>query len=184
MGEKTGVFGGSFNPVHKGHLAVACGVLKAGLVDEVWFMPCRQNPLKEGEPEFSADERVSLIEDMIDKGADSLDFFEVDMKKKLRITDVDLRLPSPSYTWKSLRQLTLENPDRRFCLIMGADSYEDFRRWKRHDWIRENFGLIIYPRPGHKIEVLEENCMMLENVKEYDISSTDIRNRTSFNKKY
>lgn len=181
MKRKIGVFGGSFNPVHEGHLAVACGVLRSGLVDEVWFMPCRRNPLKDNEPEFAEKDRVELLRDKIESGAGSFNFFTPEMRGRLKITDVDFRLPSPSYTWKSLQQLSLENPDCDFRLIMGADSYLGFKNWKRPDWIRENFGLIIYPRPGYEIQNVEDNCVLLRNMKEYDISSTEIRNKLKSN---
>ena len=169
------MFGGSFNPVHAGHLAVACGVLESGLVDEVWFMPCRRNPLKEENPEFTDEERLRLLSVIIEDGDESMEFLSPSLRRKMKITDVDFRLPSPSYTWKSLQLLSKENPDLEFRLIMGSDSYLGFKKWKNPDWIRENFGLIIYPRPGYEVKELEENCTLLRNVREFDISSTEIR---------
>ena len=177
MKTKIGIFGGSFNPVHEGHMAVACGVLARNLVDEVWFMPCRRNPLKKSDPEFSDSERMTLLREHIDNGPKLFDFFSSEMKGKLKITDVDLRLPAPSYTWNSLQTLSEKHPECSFTLIVGADSYADFHKWKQSDRIRENYGLIIYPRPGYSVGSVAENCTLLEGMKEYDLSSTQIRNK-------
>ena len=177
------MFGGSFNPVHAGHFAVACGALDSGMVDFVWFMPCRQNPLKAEPPRFSDSERIEMLSNILENGDDAMGFLTPSHRNKMKITDVDFRLPSPSYTWKSLEVLARENPECDFTLIMGADSYLDFKNWKNPDWIRENFGLIIYPRPGYEIKELEENCRLLRDVKEFDISSTEIR-KTKYHGKY
>lgn len=180
MKRKTvGIFGGSFNPVHAGHLAVAGAAVERRLVDEVWFMPCRRNPLKDKDPEFSDKERFNLIEKALQEGLPEAVHISPETLRKFKITDVDMRLPSPSFTCDSLRRLAEENPDCNFRFIMGSDSYMDFNKWKNPDYIRRNFGLIVYPRPGYPLEAVEENCVLLDDVTLFDISSTQIRNNTN-----
>ena len=163
------VFGGSFSPVHDGHMAVASQTLANGLAEEVWMMPCRLNPLKNGKGLLPDDTRVRLLRDAVEyyrreKGQGGI---KVDL--------TELQLPSPSYTALTLRHLAVKYPLHRFCLLVGADSYRDFEKWKDWKWIEENFNPIVYPRPGYEIMSVRPNWTLLENVKETDASSSAIR---------
>lgn len=164
------VFGGSFSPVHSGHINVASQILKLGLADEVWLMPCRLNPLKDKKELMGDEERLGLL-----RMAE--DYCREKGVKGLRVSEVELSMPEPSYTCHTLRRLREENPDKEFRLVCGADSYLDFEKWKDYKWIEENFSPIVYPRPGYETGPLRPGWTRLENVKEIEVSSTRIRDR-------
>ena len=164
----VGIYGGSFSPVHSGHMAVACAVIRQNLADEVWFMPCRRNPLKATEPGLEDAERLSLLKK-------ALDYHKHETEGRLRLSELELEMPAPSYTRDTLRRLVLEHPDYKFRLICGADSYLDFHKWKDWKWIEENFDPIVYPRPGYEISNIDNHWTYLRGVEETDISSSEIR---------
>ena len=138
----VGVLGGSFSPVHKGHLEVARTVVERGLVDEVWLMPCRRNPLKDGSTTMPDAERLRLL----NKAAD---YYNGLMEREaVMVKDTELGMPEPSFTADTLRKLSVEYPGIELRLITGADSYINFNRWKEWRWIEANFRPIVYPRPG------------------------------------
>ena len=116
---RTGIFGGSFNPIHKGHISLAQQLRKRAELDEVWLMVSPQNPLKQ-----SAD----LLDD------------------NLRM---EMHLPKPSYTWNTLQALSKDYPDREFVLLMGGDNWALFNRWYHHEDIAANYQIFVYDRtPG------------------------------------
>lgn len=167
----AGVFGGSFSPFHEGHLNVADGVLKEGLVDEVWLMPCKRNPLKDGTTTFPNSERLREIESIAGR------YNEERGQDLLKVCGLELEMPEPSYTFRTLEELQKRNPEKEFRLIVGADSYLDFHKWRNYEWIQTNFRPIVYPRPGYEIKAVDPRWTLLSDVAEIDISSTEIRNR-------
>lgn len=164
----TAVFGGSFSPVHTGHMAVARGVVERGLADDVWLMPCRRNPLKAA---VLMDDisRLRLLRQAADYTNRRLG------GERIKVSELELEMPAPSYTSETLKALTEKYPDRGFRLVVGADSYLDFHRWRNWEWIVENFAPIVYPRPGQTIGTLEPGWTLLGGVEEVDISSTRLR---------
>lgn len=164
-----GIFGGSFSPVHAGHLAVARGVLEKKLANEVWFMPCRRNPLKDGTTLLPDIERLRLLKMAVKYGNEKFD------SEKMKISELELTMPIPSYTRVTLERLTELYPGKKFRLIVGADSYENFHKWKDWEWIVRNFHPVVYPRPGFAITGLKPGWTLLEGVREFDISSTQLR---------
>lgn len=165
------VFGGSFSPVHKGHMEVATGILHEGIADEVWLMPCRKNPLKEGTVQMQDAERLDLLKRAID-------FFSPSAGEgKLRIEPLELGMELPSYTYRTMQRLTEIYPDVRFRLVVGADSYLEFKKWKEWEWLEENFSPVVYPRPGYPVGNVGNRWTLLDGVKIFDISSTFIRER-------
>lgn len=170
---KVAVFGGSFSPVHSGHLAVAQGVLSRKLADEVWMTPCRLNPLKDGSQLMPDSVRISLLEKAVDWVNAGF------VGSPVKICDIELGMPSPSYTADTLRLLQRRYPGHDFVLLAGADSYLDFKRWKDWEWIESDFHPVMYPRPGSKVEELRPTWTLLDNVREVDISSTELRRRLS-----
>lgn len=163
-----GIFGGSFSPVHTGHLNVALGALRQRLAEEVWLMPCRRNPLKDGGELMADSKRLDLLKKAVG-------YYKEETEGRIRICDMELSMPMPSYTSDTLRRLQSNYPDCNFRLICGADSYLGFKRWKDWQWIEENFNPVVYPRPGYEIEELRPNWTMLEGVTLSDISSTRLR---------
>jgi nicotinate-nucleotide adenylyltransferase len=131
---KTGLFFGSFNPIHIGHTALAAYIAEQGLVDELWFIVSPHNPLKEKAGLMPADFRLQMVEKAIEN------------YPKFRASDVEFSLPQPSYTIDTLRYLRKTFPERQFCVIMGEDSLADIHKWKDYEEILAEYELIVYPR--------------------------------------
>ena len=111
---KTGLFGGSFNPIHRGHIHLARQLLRRAHLDEVWFLVSPQNPLKQ-------DMRLAPEEQRLEMVRIALRRF-----KRLSASDFEFPLPRPSYTWNTLQALSREYPDREFTLLIGGDNWERF----------------------------------------------------------
>lgn len=176
MGNRIGIFGGSFNPVHIGHISVATEVIRRNLADEVWMMPCRQNPLKGGEPELDDAARLRLLDKAVSY-AEAIGLVPAGQRGSLRVTDFELHLPSPSYTVDTLRALSERYPDDEFILIVGGDSYANLDKWKNFREIEKEHRIIVYPRPGASLPRLRAGVTLLEGVREYDVSASRIREK-------
>ncbi len=165
---KTGIFGGSFNPIHNGHIQLARQLREAAGLDEVWLMVSPQNPLKEQAGLLADDLRLQMARQAL---ADE-PFIEV--------SDYEFHLPRPSYTWNTLQALKDDFPDRKFVLLIGGDNWERFSRWYRADDIVSNYQIIVYPRRGSDIDLTSLPPMVsVVEAELLDISSTDIRRRVS-----
>lgn len=160
----TGILGGSFNPVHIGHMMLASYLAQWGYVDEVWMTLSPRNPLKDGEELLPDTKRLAMLSLACRKAP-----------KGLEICDIELSMPKPSYTINTLRCLSEKYPDRRFKLIIGSDNWEDFRRWKDWEDILDEFGVLVYPRPGYPIEDRFVDGMEVVEAPQVFISSTFIR---------
>jgi len=163
---KTGIFGGSFNPIHNGHIALARQLREAAGLDEVWLMVSPQNPLKEQTGLLADDLRLQMAQQAL---ADDPD---------IHVSDYEFHLPRPSYTWNTLQALRTDFPDHEFTLLIGGDNWEHFHHWYRADDIISNYQLIVYPRRGSDIDLtsLPPTVSVVE-AELLDISSTDIRRR-------
>lgn len=163
---KTGIFGGSFNPIHNGHIQLTRQLREAAGLDVVWLMVSPQNPLKEQAGLLADDLRLQMARQAL---ADE-PFIEV--------SDYEFHLPRPSYTWNTLKALKDDFPDREFVLLIGGDNWERFPRWYRADYIVSNYQIIVYPRRGSDIDLksLPPTVSVVE-AELLDISSTDIRRR-------
>lgn len=158
-----GILGGSFNPVHIGHMMIASYLAQWGYVDTVWLTLSPLNPLKKDSVELIPDiKRLAMLTTAI-KGAQNID-----------LCDIELSLPTPSYTINTLEALATAYPNKRFKLIIGSDNWAAFDRWKSGPRILEKFGVIVYPRPGYPIEAHVDG-MELVNAPTVNISSTFIR---------
>lgn len=163
---RTGIYGGSFNPIHNGHIAIARAMLDCGAVDEVWLMVSPQNPLKQ-----SAD----LLDEQL----------RLDMTRRatadipcVTACDYEFHMPRPSYMWHTLQSLSHDYPDREFTLLIGADNWQVFDRWYHADDIIAHYPIRIYPRRGYDIEAstLPHNVKLVDTGL-YDVSSTMVRER-------
>ncbi|WP_028911039.1 nicotinate (nicotinamide) nucleotide adenylyltransferase [Prevotella sp. MA2016] len=152
---RTGIFGGSFNPIHNGHISLARQLREKAGLDEVWLMVSPQNPLK-----ATAD----LLDDQIRMEMARL---AIEGETGIKASDYEMHLPKPSYTWNTLQALKQDYPDREFVLMIGGDNWQLFDKWYHADDIRENFQIVVYPRRGAKGGV--------EGLDLIDISSTEIR---------
>ena len=161
---KTGIFGGSFNPIHNGHIALARQLRAAAGLNEVWLMVSPQNPLKQQSALLSDDKRLLMARTALAG------------EPGIMASDYEFHLPRPSYTWNTLQALERDFPDREFTLMIGVDNWHDFHRWYRADDIVNRYPLVVYPRRGSQIGRVPANVTVVE-AELLDISSTDIRRR-------
>lgn len=165
---KTGIFGGSFNPIHIGHLALANYLCEYGGLDEVWFLVSPHNPLKQQADLWDDQLRLELVR------------LAVAGYPRFRVSDVEFRLPRPSYMIHTLDCLQQTHPDREFVLVVGADNWSLFPRWYKSDEILSRFRLLVYPRPGYPVDAASlPTGVTLVQTPLLEISSTFIRQALS-----
>lgn len=166
--KRVGLFGGSFNPIHFGHIGLAKYVVENTDIEQVWLMPSPQNPLKKRADLMPDEERLRLAREAV---ADI---------PNIKVCDVEFHLPIPSYTYNTLQCLRQIYPQIEFSIIMGADNVLCFDKWYKYEEILEEFPIIVYPRPGYDAaELLRTkypSMTLLTGVPEFNISSTEIRN--------
>ncbi len=133
---KVGLFFGSFNPVHIGHLIIANIMAETTDLQQVWFVVSPQNPLKPSKSLAHEFDRYDMVQAAIEGSY------------HLRVTDIEFNMPRPSYTVDTLAYLSDKYPQHEFALIIGEDNLHSFPRWKNHQVIIDNYGLYVYPRPG------------------------------------
>lgn len=138
---KTGIYSGSFNPVHIGHLALANWLCEFTELDELWFLITPHNPLKEKEELMDDRLRYELVKKSIAG------------YPKFHASDFEFSLPQPTYTINTLRTLEASYPDREFYFIMGADNWKYITRWVEYEAIISNYPIFIYPRKGFDVEI-------------------------------
>ena len=161
---KIGIFPGSFNPVHIGHLALANFIVEYGEFDEIWFLITPQNPLKKKSDLMDQNLRLAWLEKSIG------DY------PKFKTCTIEWEMSQPSYTINTLQRLRILFPEHIFELIIGSDNWETIHRWKDYQLILKNFKTWIYPRLGTgKIIFNHPNVRMVKNAPKIDISSTFIR---------
>ncbi len=151
------IFGGSFNPIHCGHIALAQAVLRQCAVDEVWLMVSPQNPLKRNDSDLLDDHlRLQMAQQALE-GVEGV-----------KACDYEFSLPKPSYTWNTLQHLSQDYPDCRFYLLLGGDNWAHFQRWRHWKDILRHYDIIVYPRDNHIGTI---------NVPLLNVSSTEIRQK-------
>ncbi|MFN8208762.1 MAG: nicotinate (nicotinamide) nucleotide adenylyltransferase [Bacteroidales bacterium] len=160
---RIGLFFGSFNPVHIGHLAIANYMAEYTDLDEVWLVVSPQNPFKPENALAPSHQRLSLVQRAL---RDS---------PGIKASDIELELPSPSFTINTLRVLQERYPDDRFIIVMGSDGISTFGDWKESDYIATNFQRLIYPRPGIVLNEKDLRNARLVRAPLIEISSTFIR---------
>lgn len=163
---KVGIYGGSFNPIHNGHIALAEAFLRQAKLDEVWFMVSPQNPLKANTRLLDDKIRFKMVQKVLRH------------KRNLIACDYEFHLPKPSYTWDTLQRLSNDFPQHQFTLLIGGDNWTAFDRWYHHEDILQNYKIVIYPRLGDEIDKNElPDSVSLLNAEFINISSTEIRER-------
>ena len=155
--KRIGIFGGSFNPIHNGHIALAQAVLRQCALDEVWLMVSPQNPLKQNSTDL-LDDHLRL--QMAEKALEGVE--------GVKACDYEFRLPKPSYTWNTLQHLSKDYPDYTFSLLIGGDNWAHFTRWRHWKDILRCHQVIVYPREDYPGTI---------DVPLLDVSSTEIRQR-------
>ena len=159
---KVAIFGGSFDPIHNGHLALAGEVLLRALADEVWLMVTPQNPHKQGNVLSDEQLRLQMVQLAVEGNAG------------MRACDFEFTLPRPSYTLNTLNALDVAFPGNEFLLLIGADNWEKFDRWYKGDEILANYGIIVYPRGSEACPQLSQGVLWLP-AELHDVSSTMVR---------
>jgi nicotinate-nucleotide adenylyltransferase len=162
---KVGLYFGSFNPIHHGHLLIASYVLNHTDLQQVWFVVSPQNPLKPAASLLNEYHRLYLVQ------------LAVEGEKNLKASDIEFKLPKPSYTIDTLTYLQEKYPGNEFSVIMGSDSFQNLPKWKNADWLLRHYPIYIYKRPGFEtLPVYPE----AKGIHELDapllpISSTEVR---------
>ena len=163
---KTGIFGGSFNPIHNGHISLARQLIEKVGLDEVWLMVSPQNPMKQQVDLLSDETRIQMAR------------LALEHETHIVASDYEMHLPKPSYTWLTLQALRRDYPDRQFVLMIGGDNWTIFDKWYHANDILQHFQVVVYPRRDEQSvkKDLPANVTMVE-AELLDISSTEIRQR-------
>jgi nicotinate-nucleotide adenylyltransferase len=160
---KIGLYFGSFNPVHVGHLIIANFVAYNTGLEQVWLVLSPRNPLKLSGTLLNEYDRLHLLELAIEK------------EPRLRVSNIEFFLPKPSYTIDTLTYLEEKYPEHEFSVIMGSDSLENLHRWKNYEQLLARFPLFIYCRPGHPVKTYPAGKIIICEAPLLDISSSLIR---------
>ena len=170
---KIGIYGGSFNPVHFGHIGLMKWVLANTDLDAIWMMVSPRNPLKGEELDDSYTRRLEAAR------------VAVESLPSVKVSDFENTLPRPSYTANTLRELSKRFPEHEFTLIIGEDNWQIFDRWREYDYILNHFRVFVYPRhsevEAHKELTKKDNPIFLSGAPYFDISSTEIREKSKQN---
>jgi nicotinate-nucleotide adenylyltransferase len=162
---KIGLFFGSFNPIHIGHLIIANTMATSTDLEQVWFVVSPQNPFKKTKSLLHEFDRFDMVEQAINDNS------------HLRATNIEFSMPKPSYTIDTLVRLGEKYPQHTFRLIMGEDNLELFVNWKNYDKILDYYGVYVYPRPRSVESPLKVHpAVKLVEAPLLDISATFIRN--------
>ena len=175
MMSRIGIYGGSFNPVHFGHVGLAKWVIEHTDLDELWLLVSPNNPLKPAGILAPEQERLAGVREAIKD------------IPHVKASDFEFSLPRPSYTANTLRELQKAYPDTEFTLIIGEDNIAIFDRWREYEFILANFRIFVYPRrsdsPQDGLTTQRSNSVAVKEIRYlsgaplFDISSTQIRNQ-------
>ncbi len=166
-GRLVGIFGGSFNPIHVGHIALARQLRQLAQLDEVWLMVSPQNPLKQGSTDLLDDQLRYQLTRLALHGEEGI-----------VACDYELHLPKPSYTWNTLQHLRQDYPEDTFTLLIGGDNWQLFPRWYHAEDILREHQIVVYPRRGSTFDrtTLPPSVTIVDTAL-LDVSSTEIRQR-------
>ncbi|AMC11511.1 nicotinate-nicotinamide nucleotide adenylyltransferase [Lutibacter profundi] len=163
---KIGLFFGTFNPIHVGHMIIGNYMVEFSDLDEVWFVITPQSPFKQKTSMLGNYHRLAIAN------------IAVENYPKLKTTDIEFNLKQPNYTIDTLVRIEEKHPNKQFCLIMGEDNLKGFHKWKNHKVILENYELYVYPRVSEgkaEYKLLNHNKVHKINAPIIQISSTFIR---------
>ena len=170
---KIGIYGGSFNPIHFGHIGLAEWVVEHTDLDQIWLMVSPNNPLKD--KSILADERERLEKAKEAIGKDGRR--ETNSGKQIVVSDFEFSLPRPTYTANTLRALHGAFPEDEFSLIIGEDNIAIFDKWREYQYILDHYRVLVYPRHNCAPYQLPtaKDLRILNDAPYFDISSTEIR---------
>lgn len=161
----TGLFFGSFNPIHNGHIQIAKYLLINHLCDEIWFVISPHNPLKKNDTLLTENKRLEILEAALTG------------EKNMQACDIEFGMPKPSYTIDTLNKLSANHPEKTFALIIGADNLRNFHLWKKHEEITARWPVFVYPRSGIDISAISHTHITKIDAPLFPLSSTEIREK-------
>lgn len=163
---KIGIFSGSFNPIHIGHLILADYITEFTDVDEIWFSVTPHNPLKDTSELLDENIRYEMVSKALEPYS------------KFKVSNFEFTLPRPSYTINTLEALSENYPEHEFSLILGADNWDNFHQWKDYKTILDKFHIYVYPRLGYTLSISKALRGKVEGLESpiIEISSTFVRN--------
>lgn len=161
---KIGLYFGSFNPIHIGHLAIANYMLEFTDLDKIWFVISPHNPLKEKKSLLADYHRLEMVHLALDD--------EYDM----RASDIEFKMPQPSFTIDTLTYLSEKYPTEEFVIIMGGDSLDSLHKWKNYKSLLEQYSIYVYARPGASHKENLHNNIQVFSAPQMEISASFIRN--------
>lgn len=196
------VYSGSFNPLHIGHLAIIRHMIEVAGFDMVYLIVSPKNPLKDGISSDSGRERYKAAVEAVERrflrsgqsasGRNDSKAVEASAstaasEARVKVDDIELNMPEPHYTIRTLDILKEREPDNRFTLVMGADNLADIRRWRDYTRILKEFGVAVFPREGHDLTEIKQDLLkedpaymiQILDAEMVDISSTEIREAIS-----
>lgn len=160
---KIGLYFGSFNPVHNGHLIIAQHALNDTDLKEIWFIVSPQNPFKNSNTLLNENHRLNLVK------------LAIEGEDRLRASNVEFKLPKPSYTVNTLAYLKEKYPHHEFAILMGSDGFQNLHQWKNAEVIINHYPIYIYKRPGFDIDTKTKADIHIIDAPLLQISSTHIR---------
>jgi nicotinate-nucleotide adenylyltransferase len=177
MKMKIAIYSGSFNPLHIGNLAIMKHMVEEVGYDMVYLIVSPKNPLKDGISSASGHDRFEAATEAVAR------HFVMSEEQKVKVDDIELTMPEPHYTIRTLDALKVREPDNEFTFIMGADNLADIRRWRDYGRILREYGVAVYPREGINLDEVKKGLIEEDNsyriqildAPMVDISSTDIR---------
>ena len=169
----TGIFGGSFNPVHNGHVELARRLMRLAGLDEVWFVVSPQNPFKRNERLLDDGLRLAMVR------------LALAGESRMKACDYEFGLPRPSYMWNTLQAMSRDFPDRKFVLLIGADNWARFDEWFHADDILKAYQIVVYPREGACVDATSLPCgVSIADTGLIPGSSTEVRRRIAAGEPY
>ncbi|WP_353182595.1 nicotinate (nicotinamide) nucleotide adenylyltransferase [Parapedobacter lycopersici] len=161
----VGLFFGSFNPIHTGHLIIATYMAHYTDLDEVWLVVSPHNPLKRKDSLINMYDRLEMVN------------LALEPAENIRSSTVEFSLPQPSYTIDTLTHLNEKHPEKTFVLIMGSDNLASIKKWKNYEILLRDYRIYVYPRPGFSIAEWEDHqAIRITDTPLMEFSSTFIRN--------
>ncbi len=162
--KKIGIYSGSFNPIHHGHVMLANYLVEFSDLDALWFVVTPQNPLKKKDDLLDDDERLKMVQ------------LAVGDDPRFCVSDIEMHLPTPSYTINTLTKLSEQYPDCQFVFICGMDSLQNLKRWREYQKILDNYEILVFPREGYDGgELLDCPSVTVLKTPVLEISSSFIR---------
>ena len=187
--QNIAVYSGSFNPLHIGHLAIIRHMIEVVGFDMVYLIVSPKNPLKDGISSDSGRERYKAAVEAVERRflrsgqSASCRNDSKAVEARVKVDDIELNMPEPHYTIRTLDALKEREPENRFTLVMGADNLADIRRWRDYTRILKEFGVAVFPREGHDLTEIKQDLLkedpaykiQILDAEMVDISSTQIR---------